>query len=194
MRTANIEERHDKLESTMKGYRALVEEVMSPNSPYKGEVKVYLVEMIIIRMVWEFENFLYALLVACMNNNVARGYPNMKSCKADILKGQSYFKYKNAEALVEISQELLSDECNPFPVMAAYHDRLVELTKVRNYCAHHSENSREILLKVYESYQYKRWIALEIFLLGNRAERLLGYIDMLTNISLEMREEYGKPV
>ena len=197
----NIEKCHDNFEQAIEDHRSLVKEITSSGSPIKGKVREYLVEMIVIRMASDLDNFFFELLVVCLHNDLSRigdsnkRLPwNMESCEAIILERRPYLRYKDAEELIEISEKFLPDESNPFLKIDGYRHLLSELTNIRNYCAHRSKFSQQNLLKLYQSgqHQCKDWIEPESFLLENKGKRLLEYIDTLKKLSYSMQARYGR--
>lgn len=201
MRTASIQKCHDDYERKLDGYGELAEDLLHPESSIRGALRNYLVEMIVIRMVEDLNSFLFELMAVHLNNDPgrirvlpgdsARKRPNMQACRAIIIKGRVTLKYRGSEGVVEISRNYLPDESNPFFVIDRYQDSLAALKRMRNYCVHHSDLSRNSLLKLYrsESRGYRGWIEPAHFLLGDKGKRLLAYLAVLSSISQDMREQ-----
>jgi hypothetical protein len=201
MRKADLTKNHDWFEQEIIVYTNFLTRVRNPELVKKGFLDKYdrygIIESSIIHICAIWESFVEEELIDCLNLDCSKlaGYlrldlprdMNRDLCSA-ILIGDRYLDF-GIDNIKRRADQVLCDVNNPFKLMNKdTYDKIREVYTIRNYLSHLSRKSRLALLQTYKkSYGLSRLVRPGEFLLSNKAERLIAYIESFLRASQQMR-------
>lgn len=202
MRKADLAVNHRELDAALERYRGFMEKAIAAQRVIRtAQEKRDLAESVLLRLLANWERFVDEQLVDCVNIDHSKlseyvgvnigPHPTKNTCEA-ILFGGGYRDFPSYGALKGFSKKVLPESSNPFiQVHSSRTSAIDEMYKLRNYLAHYSSPARRALHRMYcDKYHYTNFIEPGRFLLGNNAQMLWHYFDMLEGLSEDMKAWY----
>lgn len=203
MRKSDLQKNHEPFDAAVTRYRNFMQKIISAkHTVNSAQEKRDVVESVLLRLCANWESFIDAHLVDCVNCDSSKlseyfsvaipTNPDWGLCHA-LIFGNSYQDFKNFGDLKGFTKKVLPDNSNPFLQISRTHtEKIDEVYKIRNYLSHYSSVSRRALMKVYkEKYQMSRFLEPGYFVLGYSAMRLWQYFNAFEGASNDMKRWYS---
>ena len=206
MKKSSLRNTIDGFYKEMYVYGPLIAKMLSRGFGITGNAaeQLKIVEAIAVQMLTAWEVFVENLLIDCLNRDASQ-YARHRNldlgknlprnvCEA-LLTGVGYLDIRSVGNLKGIAQRTIVDKYNPFKEIDA-HDasRIDEFYKIRNYLAHRSRSSRNVLKNLYAAnYGLQNFVepgrflmAVDIDNASAKLTRIQAYMDAFSGTAESM--------
>jgi len=202
MRKSDLKKNHEPFDAALARYRGFISKIISARHVVtSAQEKRDVAESVLIRLCANWESFVDAHLVACVNRDHSQlpdffgvqipPNPSWDLCHA-LIFGDKYRDFRSFGDLKGFTKKILPDRSNPFLAISSAHTaKIDEIYKIRNYLSHYSAKAKRSLRRIYKSvYKMKRFLEPGQFVLAYEARRLWKYFDAFEGASNHMKNWY----